>query len=60
MGRDQWYLEICDKIAEMSKCLSRKVGAIIMRAYHIAERVLRNKEEKAALKPLVEKFSSIS
>jgi len=30
MGRDQWYLEICDKIAEMSKCLSRKVGAIIV------------------------------
>lgn len=32
---------------------------IIMRAYHIAERVLRNKEEKAALKPLVEKLYAL-
>ncbi|MBU0579495.1 hypothetical protein KJ628_06035 [Patescibacteria group bacterium] len=32
---------------------------IIMRAYHTAERVLRNKEEKAALKPLVEELYAI-
>jgi len=31
MSWDAYYLKVCDAIAENSKCLSRKIGAIIVR-----------------------------
>lgn len=32
---DKYFLEICEKVAENSKCLSRKVGAILVRENRI-------------------------
>jgi len=28
---DEWYFELCEKVAENSKCLSRHIGAIMVR-----------------------------
>lgn len=32
---DKYFLEICNKVAENSKCLSRKVGAVLVRENRI-------------------------
>ena len=31
MTRDQYYFDLCNTVAKASKCLSRKIGAIIVR-----------------------------
>ena len=31
MNWDKWYFELCEKVAENSKCLSRHIGAIMVR-----------------------------
>jgi len=35
MTRDEYFLEICNAVAKNSKCLSRKIGAIIVKEHSI-------------------------
>ena len=31
MGRDEWFLGLCNQVAKASQCLSRKIGAVLVR-----------------------------